>query len=372
MPKKKNILRALFFLAGLFLCATGVFAQSYDIVVAYNKIDAAFSHQSTSELSSVLQAYKDNRDYDLCEAYALKKTRQFIIQEKLDFARAAALTVIDNNIDNFDAIDLYSYIDQVLLTKESERKALENRKQLEAEQKAAVAERTKQRIQTGDTYQTVVTSSGKSVYINDKQVSYSKVKWTLKLGIADLLFQKITEPDYASLKYGLAAGADVLSATDEWILGADLFADVLMLSMSGEDEMLVSGRFVPHIAYSPFNKHLFLRMGVALYALSSDNRDASGSTDTFITHVVGIGLHNLFAGETNFSLHYDYCLGHFAYDNITSAMEAGATVLLPLNVNERTKIGVELGISNLLFVTSDGIDNRTKVTFAIGVGNVNK
>lgn len=366
-------LRSLVLFVALHLCAFSLFAQSYDIGTAYVKIDAAFSHKSTAELTEVLKAYTRTKDYYLCEAYILKKTRQFIIQDKLDFARAAALTVIDNNIDNFDAIDLYSYIDQALLAKESARQAEENRKKLEAERKAAANAQTKQRIESNDTYQVVRTAEGKSIYINEKQVSYSQVKWTVKLGIADILIQKATEPDYTSIKYGLAAGLDILSATDEFVLGADLFTDIQLLTMgSGEEEMMISGRFVPQLAYSPLNKHLFLRMGVAAHALSNKNRDISGSVDTFITPIIGLGFHNLFASETNFALHYDYCLGHFAYEDVKSAMEIGATVLLPLSVNERTKIGIELGIQDLLFVKDSGIDNRAKAIFAIGVGNVNK
>ena len=42
-------------------------------------------------------------------------------------------------------------------------------------------------------------------------------------------------------------------------------------------------------------------------------------------------------------------------------------------VNDKTKVGVELGAQNLLLMkNSDGVENRTKITFAIGVGNVIK
>ena len=358
----------------MFIATAPLFAQNVDVATVYEEIDAAFLHKSTAELSSVLKTYSGTAEYYLCEAYALKKTRQYIIQDRLDFARAAALTVIDNNIDNFDAIDLYSYIDQALLAKESAKQAEENRKQLEAERKAAADERTKQRIVTGDTYQAVKTADGgKDVFINQKQVAYSQVDWKLRLGLADVLFQKATEPDFTNLKYGLAAGADILYSTSTLSLGADVFADFQFIKLSGdEEEVMASARFVPELAFAPLNKYLFLRMGIAAYVLLSEVKEITGSVDTFVTPVVGLGLNTLSSGNIDFSLHYDYCLGHLTYDGVKSAMEMGGTIFMPLTVNTSHKIGIELGVSDLLFIKDKGIDNRAKATFAIGVGNVNK
>ncbi len=370
--QKRNISKLAGFILLCVCSCASLAAQEYDIVTAYQQIDNAFLHNSADELSAVLKSYTQSRDYYLCEAYTLKKTRQYIIQDKLAFARTAALIVIDNNIDNFDAIDLYSYIDKAVLAKEAEQQAEENRRRLEEERKAAADARTKQKIQSGDTYQTVTTTSGKTVFINEKQTSYSPVKWTVKLGLADAMFQKNSAPDYTSVKYGLAFGADVLFPTDVFVLGFDAFADFHMLSMTGEEEVMSSIRVVPQLAYSPLSKHLFMRLGFGAYGLTSDTQETTGSAESFLTPVIGLGLNNIAWGESAFTLHYDYCLGHFAYEDITSAMEMGATVLLPLNVNERTKIGIELGVSDLLLMKSEGMENRAKATFAIGVGNVTK
>ncbi len=363
-------------LAFVFLCGMtqfSLFAQGFDIAKAYQQIDDAFARNSAEDLAAVLKTYAQTRDYYLCESYTLKKTRQFIIQNKLDFARAAALVVIDNNIDNFDAVDLYSYIDKAVLAKEAERQAEENKRLLEIERKAAADARVKQKIQTGDTYHSVTTSSGKTVFINEKQVSYSPYTWTFKIGLADVLFQKNSATDYSSIKYGISAGFDLLYPTDVFVFGADTYADVLLLTMgSGEEEILTSIRFIPQLAFSSLCRYAFLRMGFACYGLSSTVRDITGSVSTFATPVVGLGLNNISIGNTSLAVHYDYCLGYFAYDDVTSAMEMGGNVLLPLNVNERTKIGIELGVSDLLFMKDDGMENRTKVTFAIGVGNVVK
>ena len=54
------------------------------------------------------------------------------------------------------------------------------------------------------------------------------------------------------------------------------------------------------------------------------------------------------------------------------AAEFGGSLLLPLAVNDKTKFGVELGVQDLLLMKEEGMENRTKFTFAIGVGNVVK
>lgn len=369
--RRRGILALVF---AIFFCsAESLWGQETDIALAYQQIDAAFVKESSDELASVLKSYQATKEYYLCESYTLKKTRQYIIQDKLPFARAAALVVIDNNIDNFDAIDLYSYIDKAVLAKEAEQQAEENRRQLERDRKAAADARTKQRIESGDTYQAVNTSSGKTVFINEQQAAYSPVRWTVKLGLADVMYQKISDPDYSSIKYGLSVGADMFYTTEAFVLGGEVYGSFNMLTMgTGEEEVMTSFRFVPELAFTGLSRNLFLRMGYAVYAVSSEKLDVSGTVDTFNTPVIGLGIENLTIGETALALHYDYCLGHFAYEDLTSAMEMGASVLLPLNVNERTKIGIVLSASDLLFMKETGMENRIKATFAIGVGNVIK
>ena len=54
-------------------------------------------------------------------------------------------------------------------------------------------------------------------------------------------------------------------------------------------------------------------------------------------------------------------------------MEFGGSMLLPMAVNDKTKFGIELGLQDLLLMKKEGgIENRTKIIFAIGVGNVTK
>lgn len=377
-----------------FACAFSAFGQSSaDVGDIYKKIDMAIAAKNSETISQILAENKSSANYPLIENYTLKKTRQLIITDNLELARQTSLAVIDNNIENFDAVELYSYIDKAILNQEAANQAAENRKRLEAERIAARNAKSKQQLASRGNYQVVNTASGQEIYVNEQQASFSSKIWTVKLGLADVVYQKVTKPDeYTSLKYGLAVGATVFRPSERIVLGLDFFADANIVTLMAEggneaatakkkaenkdfdkpQEFLVSGRLVPEIAFSDLSKHLFLRAGVSAHALASNDREITNTTKTFFSPVVGLALDNINLGESQIRLFGDYDLGYLFTDDIKMAAEFGGSLLLPLAVNDKTKFGVELGVQDLLLMKEEGMENRTKFTFAIGVGNVVK
>ena len=382
------------FLASL-ACAACIFSASAqvseEISDTYKRIDMAIAARSSDSISKILSENKSSPNYKMIENYTLKKTRQLIITDNLEFARQTSLAVIDNNIENFDAVELYSYIDKAILNQQAANLAAENRRRLEEERIAARNAKSKQQLANRGNYQLVNTVSGQEVYVNEQQASFSSWIWTVKLGLADFVYQKITDPDYSSLKYGLSFGANIFRPSERFIIGADIFADAHIVTFSTEggidqgesgsasakeekpQEFFISGRFVPEFAFSDLSKHLFFRAGVSAHMLASNDRDRTGTTETFVSPVVGLALDNINLGEAVIRLFYDYDLGHLAYEPIKTAMEFGGSILLPMAVNDKTKVGIELGAQNLLMMKdAGGVENRAKITFAIGVGNVTK
>ncbi len=373
-----------------FACSFSVYAQSADDVgEIYKQIDMAVASKSADKISQILQAHRSSENYQLIENYTLKQTRKLIITDNLELARQTSLAVIDNNLENFDAVELYSYIDKAILNQQAANQAAENRKRLEQERIAARNAKSKQQIESRGNFQSVTTASGAEVYQNEQQASFSSTIWTVKLCLADFNFQKITDPDYSSLKYGLGFGANIFRPSERFILGADLFADAHIVTLtasekkaastsSGTDgdlpqEFFISGRLVPELAFADLSKNLFIRAGIAAHMLSSDSRDITNSTETFITPVVGLALDNISLGDSQFRLFADYDVGHLFYDEIKMAMEFGTSLMLPFSVSDKTKMGLELGLQDLLIMKDEGgIENRAKFTFAIGVGNVVK
>lgn len=369
---RKSCLLALF----SFLVLPVFAEQSIDAV--FVQMNLAFAEKSSGKISEILKNNTSSSDYKQLEAYTLKKTRQLIIEDDLEFARQSALAVIDNNLENFDAVELYSYIDRAILNEKAAKQAEENRLRLEAERRAVLAEKTKQKIEKSDSYQTISTNEGSSVYIRERESSFSTIDWNIQIGMGDFLYQTITPENYNSLKYGLGFGADIFYNMEGFVLGADIFADFHMLTLNGgEQEFFIGGRFIPMMAFSNFNRKLFFRMGVAAYGakLGENKKEDIIPTPTissFFTPVFGIGLENLSIKNFDFNLHADYYMGHFAYDDINLSFEVGGGVTIPVSINEKTKIGLKLGASDLIFLKNDGMENRLKGIIAIGVGNVIK
>ena len=382
-------------LLALFLCFLGsfsVFAQaSEELSDVYKRIDMAIAAKSSEAISKVLADNRYSPNYQMIENYTLKKTRQLIIMDNLELARQTSLAVIDNNLENFDAVELYSYIDKAILNQQAANQAAENRRRLEEERIAARNARSKQQLENRGNYQVVSTASGREVYVNEQKSSFSSKIWTIKLILADFVYQKVSKPDYTNLKYGLGVGANVFYPTERFIAGVDIFADAHIVTLSSDgalkkqqegtntsnedeiQEFFFSGRFVPEFAFSDFSKYLFLRAGVSANMLASKDRERTGSMQSFVSPVLGIALDNIHFSEVQMRMFYDYDIGHLAYSELTSAMEFGGSILLPMAVNDKTKLGIELGFQNLLLLKKEGeMENRSKITFAIGVGNVTK
>ena len=155
--------------AGIFIFGSEFLFSQESLDSVYAQIDLAFVEQSPENISKVLEKYSSSKDYYLYEAYTLKKARQYVVEDNLEFARDATLAVIDNNLENFDAVDLYSYIDRAILSEEAARRAEENRLRMEAERLAVLNERTKAKIAKSDSYSSVNTASGTSIYINQEK-----------------------------------------------------------------------------------------------------------------------------------------------------------------------------------------------------------
>ena len=196
IKKFRKLILAFVFIATSF----ALFGQSVeDVSEAYRQIDEAIVTKAPDKISEVLKKNLNSPNYKLIENYTLKKTRQLIITDNLEMARQTSLAVIDNNIENFDAVELYSYIDKAILNQQAANQAAENRKRLEQERIAALNAKSKQKLESRGNYQKVNTASGQEVYVNEQQASFSSMIWTVKLCLADFLYQKIDKPDISSL-----------------------------------------------------------------------------------------------------------------------------------------------------------------------------
>lgn len=336
----------------------------------YGKIDTAFKNRSTEQLNSVLKSTFGTEYYSLFESYALKKTRQLIIQGDLETARNSALVVIDNNLENFDAVELYSYIDKAIINQEAARLAEQRKAELEAARLAAQKEKTKKQV--SKTFSTVSSSSGEKVYLSEAQETYSPMHWMASIGIADFLFQTITDPSGSGLKYGVAAEVDLQYRGDQFFFGGEIFGNFQFLNFSSDNkDTLASIKVMPKLAFPGLSKHLFFRLGFASYLTLESDESVAKSVGNLYSPNVGISWEDAHIGKALGKLSAEYCLGSLSGNDLKSAFDLGASILIPMSESEHTRVGLKLGVSDLLMIKNSGIENRCNAILSIGVGNVN-
>lgn len=356
----------------VFSIVTFSVAAQEQLAEVYGEIDAAFKTKSFDQLNQILSQNFGSEYYSLYESYSLKKTRQLIIEGDLDNARSASLIVIDNNLENFDAVELYSYIDKAILNKEVAAQKEAEKKALEEARLAAQREKTKTQVKK--TFNTTETSSGNKVYTSEVQDSYSPLNWTVSLGIADVLFQSISDPGSNAVKYGLAIDVDMVHAAEQFFIGGDLFGNFEFLSFSKENkDIMATTKLVPKISFPVFTKHLFIRAGFGAYFNIESGDTKSFAQKNFFTPLAGLGFENIPIGKSVLKMTAEYCIGSCFVEEIDAAFDLGASILFPLSASEHTKVGVRLGASDLLMLKKEnGIENRLNAILSIGVGNVDR
>ena len=87
-----------------------LFALEEYVSAVYTQIDSCFSAKDDEKLNSVLSKNVNDKYYYLMENYTQKKIRRLIVNNEYDFAMAAILVVIENNLDNEEAVEMYSVI----------------------------------------------------------------------------------------------------------------------------------------------------------------------------------------------------------------------------------------------------------------------
>ena len=113
-----------------FCLLTTVFAQNAASSDVYRRIDGAIKMEKIDVLTKILQEYKGKSEYKDVESYIIKSSRELLIQNQLDLASAITLVVVDNNMDNFDAVNLYNSIEKAIAKREAQVKAQKEQEQI--------------------------------------------------------------------------------------------------------------------------------------------------------------------------------------------------------------------------------------------------
>lgn len=352
-----------------------LFALEEYVSEIYKQIDNCFSAKDEVKLNSILSQNVNDRYYYLMENYTQKKIRRLIVNNEYDFAMESILVVIENNLDNEEAVEMYSVISDAYEIQRKHEAELEHQKELELAR--IQLEKEKQRGNVEKEYVSAAKTSGGAVYVSGKETKLSSTSWKAKLCIVDFahLFDKETEVNSFHYGVGLDFNYDYTMENKD-VLGADLYGAAQFLAIT-EDEtrqvpLLADAEAAVKYAFSKFSKNIFIRLGFnAIITGKSENAPLTKNiVDNFYSPFVGIKVQDLTIGTMKFSIGADWLAGHLFYNNIKVAAGAMANIEIPFAELEKVRLNLNVGARDKFFLKEKGMENRASVILAIGVENV--
>lgn len=364
----------------LFVVSVPAFSIEPYVTDIYKEIDTAFTKRSDDSLNIVLQKNQDDKYYYLIENYATKKIRRLIVTNDYEFAMSAILVIIDNDMENEEAVEMYSAIsDAYAVQKAYEERELQ-RQQKEKERLAALKEQ--QRTSAEKEYKAIKADDGTSVFVTGKDAKLSSYNWDFHMGFIPGMMLTDNIPVF---QVGVLMDFDYIKMLTNLTWGFNIYGEAKFLNLAlPPDEYSCQSLFgdleiIPKFAYNGFSKHAFLRVGLVMDANLDPTKDRTALTDekklvtaapTLITPAVGFEFSKVPVGNTEFKVSMDYYPGHFWTKDLNFAAGMEAKFTIPFADADRFKLSFDLGFRDKLYVRSSGIDNRSSLIFALGAQNV--
>lgn len=371
--KLKLLILSLVFI----LTANSLFAVEEYVSQIYKQLDQIFIEKSEDKLSAVLEDNSSDKYYYLIENYTEKKIRRLIVNNDYDFAMTAIIVVIDNNLENEQAVEMYTVIAEAYEVQQKHEAELEYQRQLEL----ARIEKAKE-AQRGNVEKEYVAatnaSTGKTVYVTGKETKLVRYNLKGSMGLADVTWLMDQKSEMSTFHYGPALELNYGYTTDaKSVIGFDAFGSIQFLSMGNlKDEK----QLIPLLAdadlslkYAPAAFPLFnIRAGFGLaFTGKTDYQNLfSPIADTIYSPTIGVKLENIPVGDSKFTIGADWLAGHLFYKNIKFAMGAAMNFAMPFAELEKIKLSLNIGLRDKVLVKDTGIENRASVILAIGAENV--
>ncbi len=368
-------LKIISFAVLLTLFTGNLFALEEYVSEIYKQIDNCFSAKDEVKLNSILSKNVNDRYYYLMENYTQKKIRRLIVNNEYDFAMESILVVIENNLDNEEAVEMYSVISDAYEIQKKHEAELAHQQELELAR--IQMEKEKQRGNVEKEFVAAAKTSGGSVYVSGKETNLTSINWKVKLGIVDFAHLFDTEAEVNSFHYGVGLDFNYdYTMENKDVLGADLYGAAQFLAIT-EDEtklvpLLADAEGAVKYAFSKFSKNIFIRLGFnAIITGKSENAPLTKNiVDNFYSPFVGIKVQDLTIGTMKFSIGADWLAGHLFYNNIKVAAGAMANIEIPFAELEKVRLNLNVGARDKFFLKDKGMENRASLILAIGVENV--
>ena len=369
-----------FFSVIIFLFASvSLFAVDEYISKIYKQLDKIFLEKSENALNNVLSDNIQDKNYYLIENYTEKKIRRLIVNNDYDFAMTAIIIVIENNLDNEQAVEMYSIISEAYEVQKKYEAEQEQKRQLELAR--IEMEKEKQRVNVDKKYvSTSKTDTGKSVYISGKETKLSSYSWKAILGIIDFAWLMESTSGLNNLQYGVSlSGRYEYTFPNDVIFGGDVFADGHFLSFTKEKENIIPvfGEIegLLKFATGEISKNLFFRLGFGSIYTGKNSKAVNtvSVADSLFTPIIGVNFQKIKLPFANLDIGADWYAGHlFAQSDLNFAMVVNMNLEFAFASIEEVALNLNIGLRDKIFVKKDGFENRASLIFAVGVENVVK
>lgn len=338
-------------------------AQSLVPDSIYRQADEAIT--SPEKLSSLLAGSSSKPWFPGLESYVLKKARQLVIDDRLPEAKAATLAVIDNNLDNTEAVDLYQTIEKAEARKQKEAAAAAEKQALDTFRQQAAQAKVKQDV--AKTYQSVTNkASGKTIYLDQSfNQHYRTWNWDFRLNLANIDLN-LTLPGDTAYKYGLGLDASLVRHGESVTVGGEVDASSSFVAVSGPSTVDWTAGGV--LFFSGAEGHFALRTGFRVIDLGLGNPDIEEIN--FPTPILGFALRDIVMGEGNrFRWSVDWYPGHLYTPGMVVAGGTDLSLAFRMADLQDFDIHFYAGIHDTILVRNADIRNISRLSLAIGVGD---
>lgn len=372
LPKKIKVLAASFLM--MFL-TTSLFAVEEYVSKIYKNIDLIFVAKSGTDLNKVLSENTNDKYYYLIENYTEKKIRRLIVNNDYDFAMEAIVIVIENNLDNEQAVEMYSAISEAYAVQQEYERQEEIKQQKELAR--IEAEKEKKRAAVDKEYVSAAKSQGGSVYVAGKETKLTSYQWKAALGLADITFLLEQTNNFSSFYYGPSLDFRYNYINPNMVVGADLFATANPLGFDEEKSKHVG--FTSDIdlfakATIPGLKHVFVRAGfAAIIAGAGKYNDKNPiALPSLYTPALGVKIESIKVGSSELDFGLDWYAGSLWTPNLNLALGGLVNMAFTYAEMEKVKLTFNIGVRDKILMKSSGFENRASIILAIGVENVIK
>lgn len=359
----------------LLFATNSLFAVEEYISRIYKELDQVFIVKSDDELNEILSSNNQDKYYYLIENYTEKKIRRLIVNNDYDFAMTAIVIVIENNLDNEQAVEMYTVISDAYEIQQQHEIEKEEKRKLELAR--IEMEKEKHRGQADKEFISKAKAEGGAVYVSGKEQKLTSYNWKGAFGLADVLYLHEPTGGIDTFHYGISLdGTYKYTMENKMVIGADLFAGFQFLGIASESKLVpVVGDidFAAKIALPNLN-NLFIRVGCGaiISAKSEIAVDTVNVVDSFFTPIVGVRMEKLPVGPVFVDFGAEWLGGHLFIQDMKFAMGVDANVEIPFVELEEVKLSFNIGLRDKILMKESGLENRASLILAIGAENVIK